>query len=128
MIVDRGIWQFLRPVPRLQALTVEKELSFEYDDIGMGESDDEVGDDETPKGTGQIIWSLSSEVRMLCISSIYLYILGNMNVFDFIRSESQRIPEVQSHYWSTSNSTGCSWFWVSVYYWKNKAAWLSKYE
>lgn len=85
-------------MPRLQALTVEKELSFEYDDIGMGESDDEVGDDETPKGTGQIIWSLSSEVRMLCISSIYLYILGNMNVFDFIRSESQRIPEVQSHY------------------------------
>lgn len=77
---------------------MEKELSFEYDDIGMGESDDEVGDDETPKGTGQIIWSLSSEVRMLCISSIYLYILGNMNVFDFIRSESQRIPEVQSHY------------------------------
>lgn len=85
-------------MPRLQALTVEKELSFEYDDIGMGESDDEVGDDETPKGTGQIIWSLSSEVRMLCISSIYIYILGNMNVFDFIRSESQRIPEVQSHY------------------------------
>lgn len=42
----------LRPVPRLQALTVEKELSFEYDDIGMGESDDEVGDDEVPKGTG----------------------------------------------------------------------------
>lgn len=77
---------------------MEKELSFEYDDIGMGESDDEVGDDETPKGAGQIIWSLSSEVRMLCISSIYLYILGNMNVFDFIRSESQRIPEVQSHY------------------------------
>ena len=42
----------LRPIPRLQALTVEKELSFEYDDIGMGESDDEVGDDEVPKGTG----------------------------------------------------------------------------
>ncbi|KAK3084935.1 hypothetical protein FSP39_021652 [Pinctada imbricata] len=40
-----------RPVPRLQALTVERELSFEYDDIGvgMGESDDEVGDDEMPK-------------------------------------------------------------------------------
>ena len=42
-----------RPIPRLQALTVERELSFEYDDIGMGESDDEVGDDETVKvGTG----------------------------------------------------------------------------
>ncbi|XP_078337550.1 SANT and BTB domain regulator of class switch recombination-like isoform X2 [Crassostrea virginica] len=45
--------ELLRPVPRLQALTVEKELSFEYDDIGMGESDDEVGDDEVPKGTGR---------------------------------------------------------------------------
>lgn len=45
-----------------------------------------------------------------------------MNVSYFNRSESQRIPEVQSHYWSTSNSTGCSWFWVSVYfmYWKRK--------
>lgn len=43
-------------MPRLQALTVEKELSFEYDDIGMGESDDEVGDDETTKGTGQNIF------------------------------------------------------------------------
>ena len=42
-----------RPIPRLQALTVERELSFEYDDIGMGESDDEVGDDEIVKvGTG----------------------------------------------------------------------------
>lgn len=57
-------------MPRLQALTVEKELSFEYDDIGMGESDDEVGDDETPKGTGQNIWSFSSEMKMLYISSI----------------------------------------------------------
>lgn len=57
-------------MPRLQALTVEKELSFEYDDIGMGESDDEVGDDETPKGTGQNIWSFSSNMKMLYISSI----------------------------------------------------------
>ncbi|KAJ8312380.1 hypothetical protein KUTeg_009753 [Tegillarca granosa] len=42
-----------RPQPRLQALTVERELSFEYDDIGMGESDDELGDDEQPKTTAR---------------------------------------------------------------------------
>lgn len=42
-----------KPVPRLQALTVAKEVSFEFDDIGFGESDDEVGDDEQPKGTGR---------------------------------------------------------------------------
>ena len=40
-------------MPRLQALTVDREVSFEYDDIGFGESDDEVGDDEQPKGTGE---------------------------------------------------------------------------
>ena len=40
-------------MPRLQALTVAKEVSFEFDDIGFGESDDEVGDDEQPKGTGR---------------------------------------------------------------------------
>lgn len=45
-------YQTARPQPRLQALTVERELSFEYDDIGMGESDDELGDDEQPKTTG----------------------------------------------------------------------------
>ncbi|XP_060079266.1 SANT and BTB domain regulator of class switch recombination-like [Ylistrum balloti] len=43
----------MRPQPRLQALTMERELSFEYDDIGMGESDDELGDDEQPKGTAR---------------------------------------------------------------------------
>lgn len=42
-----------RPVPRLQALTVDREVSFEYDDTGLGESDDEVGDDEQPKGTAR---------------------------------------------------------------------------
>ncbi|XP_062589863.1 SANT and BTB domain regulator of class switch recombination-like isoform X3 [Saccostrea cucullata] len=50
---DKKLGEFVRPVPRLQALTVEKELSFEYHDIGMGESDDELGDDEVPKGTGR---------------------------------------------------------------------------
>ena len=30
----------------------DREVSFDYDDIGFGESDDEVGDDEQPKGTG----------------------------------------------------------------------------
>ena len=33
--------------------TVAEEVSFEFDDIGFGESDDEVGDDEQPKGTGR---------------------------------------------------------------------------
>ncbi|KAH3886002.1 SANT and BTB domain regulator of class switch recombination-like isoform X2 [Dreissena polymorpha] len=42
-----------RPVPRLQALTVDKEVSFDYDDPGFGESDDEIGDDEQPKGTAK---------------------------------------------------------------------------
>ncbi|XP_060598955.1 SANT and BTB domain regulator of class switch recombination-like isoform X3 [Ruditapes philippinarum] len=42
-----------RPVPRLQALTIDREVSFEYDDIGFGESDDEIGDDEQPKGTAR---------------------------------------------------------------------------
>ena len=45
-------FQIAKPVPRLQALTVDREVSFDYDDIGFGESDDEVGDDEQPKGTG----------------------------------------------------------------------------
>ncbi|XP_052074715.1 SANT and BTB domain regulator of class switch recombination-like isoform X1 [Mytilus californianus] len=42
-----------KPQPRLQALTMERELSFEYDDVGLGESDDEVGDDEQPRGTAR---------------------------------------------------------------------------
>lgn len=42
-----------RPVPRLQALTVDREVSFEVDDVGFGESDDEVGDDEQPRGTAR---------------------------------------------------------------------------
>ena len=46
-------FQIAKPVPRLQALTVDREVSFDYDDIGFGESDDEVGDDEQPKGTGK---------------------------------------------------------------------------
>lgn len=33
---------------------MERELSFEYDDVGLGESDDEVGDDEQPRGTGKL--------------------------------------------------------------------------
>jgi len=45
--------QSARPVPRLQALTVDREVSFKYDDIGFGESDDELGDDELPRGTGR---------------------------------------------------------------------------
>ena len=45
--------QNARPVPRLQALTVDREVSFEYDDAGFGESDDEVGDDEQPRGTAR---------------------------------------------------------------------------
>ncbi|XP_055957977.1 SANT and BTB domain regulator of class switch recombination isoform X2 [Patella vulgata] len=40
-----------KPQPRLQALTVEKDISFDYDDYGMGESDDEIGDEESLKGT-----------------------------------------------------------------------------
>ena len=35
-----------RPAPRLQALTVEKEHD---DEFGMGESDDEIGDEEDAK-------------------------------------------------------------------------------
>ncbi|XP_056008643.1 SANT and BTB domain regulator of class switch recombination-like isoform X5 [Ostrea edulis] len=50
---DKKSGEFVRPVPRLQALTVEKEMSFEYYDVGMGESDDEVGDDEVPKGSSR---------------------------------------------------------------------------
>ena len=46
-------FQSARPVPRLQALTVDREVSFKYDDIGFGESDDELGDDELPRGTGR---------------------------------------------------------------------------
>ncbi|KAL3856393.1 hypothetical protein ACJMK2_011160 [Sinanodonta woodiana] len=46
---DSKTEQTFRHQPRLQALTVEKEFSFEYDDVGMGESDDEIGDDEQPK-------------------------------------------------------------------------------
>ncbi|KAL4223524.1 hypothetical protein ACF0H5_016995 [Mactra antiquata] len=42
-----------RPVPRLQALIIDREVSFEYDDAGFGESDDEIGDDEQPKGTAR---------------------------------------------------------------------------
>ncbi|WAR02026.1 K1841-like protein [Mya arenaria] len=42
-----------RPVPRLQALTVDREVSFEFNDVGLGESDDEVGDDEQPRGTAR---------------------------------------------------------------------------
>ncbi|GFR58686.1 hypothetical protein ElyMa_000037800 [Elysia marginata] len=35
--------------PRLQALTVEKEVSYYLDDVGFGESDEETGDEEGPK-------------------------------------------------------------------------------
>lgn len=35
--------------PRLQALTVEKEVSYYLDDVGFGESDDETGDEEGSK-------------------------------------------------------------------------------
>lgn len=68
----------LRPVPRLQALTVEKELSFEYDDIGMGESDDEVGDDEVPKGTGESAYLILNTDK-----NLHRYVEVNLNAFVF---------------------------------------------
>ncbi|GFO21893.1 hypothetical protein PoB_004839800 [Plakobranchus ocellatus] len=37
--------------PRLQALTMEKEVSYYLDDVGFGESDEESGDDEASKDT-----------------------------------------------------------------------------
>ena len=43
--------QSAKPVPRLKALTVDREVSFEYEDAGLGESDDEIGDDEQPRGS-----------------------------------------------------------------------------
>ena len=33
---------------------MDREMSFDYDAIGMGESDDEIGDDEQPKGIGSM--------------------------------------------------------------------------
>ncbi|XP_041348451.1 uncharacterized protein KIAA1841 homolog isoform X2 [Gigantopelta aegis] len=42
-----------RPQPTLHALTVEKEVSFETDEFGFGESDDEIGDEESQKGAGK---------------------------------------------------------------------------
>ncbi|XP_071092994.1 SANT and BTB domain regulator of class switch recombination-like isoform X2 [Haliotis cracherodii] len=40
-----------KPQPRLQALTVEREVSFEIDEFAFGESDDEIGDEESLKGS-----------------------------------------------------------------------------
>ena len=39
----------VRPQPRLQALTVEREVE-EQEDIGVGESEDEFGDEEEGRG------------------------------------------------------------------------------
>ncbi|XP_064612610.1 SANT and BTB domain regulator of class switch recombination-like [Liolophura sinensis] len=38
-----------RPRPRLQALTVQQEVTYDLEEYGIGESDDEVGDEEQPK-------------------------------------------------------------------------------
>jgi len=42
---------------------MERELSFEYDDVGLGESDDEVGDDEQPRGTGKVVFEKGGQVK-----------------------------------------------------------------
>lgn len=54
-IEDESKTDTARPVPRLQALTIDHEMSFDHFeyDAGFGESDDEMGDDEQPKGTAR---------------------------------------------------------------------------
>ena len=44
------LFQLGRPLPSLQALTVEREVS--NDDDEFGGSDDEIGDDESQQTTG----------------------------------------------------------------------------
>ena len=45
---NKALLHQVRPQPRLQALTVERSVSHD-EDIGMGESEDELGDDEEAK-------------------------------------------------------------------------------
>lgn len=57
----------VRPQPRLQALTIERELSYD-DEFGFGESDDEVGDEEDIKcksdGTSRAKFSRHGQNRI----------------------------------------------------------------
>ena len=60
------MFQTKRPQPTLHALTVEKEVSFEADEFGFGESDDEVGDEESQKGAGTHV----------CFNSLNIHFTG----------------------------------------------------
>ena len=57
-----------RPAPRLQALTVEKEHD---DEVGMGESDDEVGDEEDAK-RNFISLFLASITRIMIVKAFFV--------------------------------------------------------